>query len=64
MTTTTKRPQGRPRLGEDVGRPRSLIVPDELWAVYETAAREDGVSIGAWLRDAAERKLKARRRKR
>jgi hypothetical protein len=62
--TATKRPVGRPRLGDEVGRPRSLIVPDEQWETWTTAAQTEGVTLGAWLRDAATRKLKSRARSR
>jgi hypothetical protein len=62
--TATKRPVGRPRLGDEVGRPRSLIVPDEQWEAWTAAAHAEGVTLGAWIRDAAERKLKSRARAR
>jgi hypothetical protein len=62
--TTPKRPVGRPRLPLDE-RTRSMHVAASPadWSRYEAAAAEDEVTVSEWIRDAAERKLKARNRR-
>ena len=39
---------------------RSVSLNDEVAALVEAAAREDGVSFSAWLSQAAERQLRVR----
>lgn len=63
MSATPKRPVGRPSLPDaERGEPWVHRYPATLRARVEAAAAEDEVSAGTWLRDAAERKLKSRRR--
>ena len=63
MNKPTKRPVGRPRLPADERTKSQHIAASPAdWSRYEAAAAEDEVTVSEWLRDAAERKLKSRKR--
>jgi predicted HicB family RNase H-like nuclease len=53
--TTPKRPRGRPRLpADEIGRMRSLRVPDDLWERARARAEDEGIDLSEWVRDAME----------
>lgn len=63
MTKPTGNPKGRPKLPpEERTRSRPWAVSAELHERVEADAMSEDVTVSEWLRDAAERKLKRRKR--